>query len=646
MRSFSLFSITGIAAIFDLVRAADFYIYAVDEFEHLADNPAGVRLSGFAFYDSPPDCDNAGNSIFLPNLDHASSNHGVRCEGCGTGPGGHVDVTVLEWNTDAVTVRLIARNECIECEWALQSVYLATVFVYRVLTPNPAYCKDRDGSYIDLGGVVHGRCVVDTSVSYTCVFPPGTYTVKGISQLHCTPGPPASEPIKPVLRIQPLGGSITKGSGSSDGNGYRRPLREMLADIAADIDMIGSLADGTMEDSSHKGHSGSFLAEIHGYALSSLGASPKVVLLHAGTNNMDLGVGVDAAPGLVQGIIDEILDRLPDTTVIVARIIWANDPRMQANTNAFNARIEGLVTENERAGKHRNGRQDKVILADLNGDGLTDCILADDDGSVRAWINNGIPLPFTEFGKINPPWQSVTGSMVRMADVENDGRADMIVLYSDGAAKATGLDVQEKIRIEDMDRDGYADYVILYSGGAVKWARNTHNNGEDLSQGNWEEPVTICPGTFRGSSRHNLPIKSIRFADLDGDRRVDIIFVDQVGAARARLNQGDGMWNYAGEIVPGPSEDVSNSRIEFADVNGDGLADYLLIYGGGAVKAFLNNGNIPDRGRGRNWQEGLTISPGIEGVPGDKVHSVDITGDGRADFLVIWEGGALRRHHR
>ncbi|RYO93705.1 hypothetical protein DL766_004757 [Monosporascus sp. MC13-8B] len=674
MRPISLFSLTGIVAIFDPVGAADFYIYGVDEFQPFVDFPGSISLAGYVFYNSPPDCRDVDNSIFIPELD------------------------------------------------------------------------DR--------------------------IPPSQ--------------DPPPEPIKSVLRIQPLGDSITKGSGSSDGNGYRRHFREMLADIAADIDMIGSLVDGTMEDSSHEGHSGSFLAEIRGYARSSLGANPNVVLLHAGTNNMDLEVDVDAAPGLVQGIIDDILDRLPDTTVIVAKTIWANDRRMQANTDAFNARIHELVAENERAGKHvlladmsgiitsddlkdrkhpndkgyrkmatvwldaikveiekgwirnpmepsekdgvglgtqagsgpifsceggnwkkmgtifdgfrtweelgtlmpaqRNGRQDKVILADLNGDGLTDYILADDDGSVRAWINNRMPLPFTELGKINPPWQSVTGSMVRMADMDNDGRADMIALYSEGAARvwktmddgrtfkaldakwATGPDVREKIRIEDMDGDGYADYVIA------------------PSKRNWEEPVTIAPGlsgvppdttrlygdgkadyfvVYKGGATgvpfapgvsgvtggmirfseidgdgradflaisadgsvcawRNLDIipdkiKSIRFADLDGDRRGDIIFVDRLGAARAWLNRGDGVWNYAGETALGPSEDVSNSRIEFADVNGDGLADYLLIYGGGAVKAFLNNGNIPDRGRGRSWQEG----------------------DGRADFLVIWDGGAV-----
>ena len=173
----------------------------------------------------------------------------------------------------------------------------------------------------------------------------------------------------------------------------------------------------------------------------------------------------------------------------------------------------------------------------------------------------------------------------------------------------------DKVRFADMDGDGRADFIAVSADGSIRAWRN----------------LGIIPDK----------INSLRFADLDGDRRADIISVDRVGAARAWLNQADGTWRDVGQITPGPSEDVSNSRIEFADVNGDGLADYLLIYGGGAVKAFLNNGNIPDKGKGRNWQDGLTISPGIEGVPGDKIHFADLTGDGAADFLVIWDGGAV-----
>jgi lysophospholipase L1-like esterase len=447
---------------------------------------------------------------------------------------------------------------------------------------------------------------------------------------------PEPVPVKPILRIQPLGDSITKGSGSSDDNGYRGPLRDMIvSDITDEVDMVGSLAHGTMPDSSHEGHSGHMLASIRDYAESSLGASPNVVLLHAGTNNMDLEVDVEAAPRIIQQIIDKVHDRLPDTVVIVAKIIWANDARMQANTDAYNTKIEALVADNQDVGrpvlladmsnilttadlndkkhpnnsgyrkmamvwldaikdgiergwitepktptetqgvglgvghgsgavynceggnweKHErffdgfqtweergeiipaklNGHRDKVILADLNGDGRADYVLADNDGSVRAWINNGLGLPFTEYGNINPAWESVTGNMIRMADVDNDGLADLIILYSDGAAKvwkntdggrtfqaldakwATGLESREKVHFQDVDGDGYADYVIVYSGGAVKWARNNHNNGQDSSRGNWEAAVTIAPGP------QGVPQDRTRLYDLDGDGKTGML---------------------------------------------------------------------------------------------------------------------------
>lgn len=56
----------------------------------------------------------------------------------------------------------------------------------------------------------------------------------------------------------------------------------------------------------------------------------------------------------------------------------------------------------------------------------------------------------------------------------------------------------------------------------------------------------------------------------------------------------DEKWTSIGEIAAGfPDADLSAARFEFADLNGDGSDDYLIIYGGGAVKAFLNNGNLP-----------------------------------------------------
>lgn len=170
------------------------------------------------------------------------------------------------------------------------------------------------------------------------------------------------------------------------------------------------------------------------------------------------------------------------------------------------------------------------------------------------------------------------------------------------------------IRFADMDGDGHADFLAVAEDGSIRMWKN---NGIIGSKG-----------------------KSIKFADLDGDGKADIISVDSKGRAQAWLNQGVDSWKSIGEIAPGLDEDLSSSRIEFIDVNGDKRADYLVIYGGGSVKAYLNNGNIPDAGKGRIWQQPIVISPGV-GEPGSKVQFADLNGDGYADFLIVFDGGAV-----
>lgn len=51
-----------------------------------------------------------------------------------------------------------------------------------------------------------------------------------------------------TLRVMPLGASITQGYLSSDNNGYRKVLREQLRYNGWPVNMVGSLADGTMLD--------------------------------------------------------------------------------------------------------------------------------------------------------------------------------------------------------------------------------------------------------------------------------------------------------------------------------------------------------------------------------------------------------------
>jgi hypothetical protein len=51
-----------------------------------------------------------------------------------------------------------------------------------------------------------------------------------------------------MLRILPLGASITQGYKSKDGNGYRKWLRQQLRYAGWEVDMIGSKKTGTMHN--------------------------------------------------------------------------------------------------------------------------------------------------------------------------------------------------------------------------------------------------------------------------------------------------------------------------------------------------------------------------------------------------------------
>lgn len=92
---------------------------------------------------------------------------------------------------------------------------------------------------------------------------------------------------------------------------------------------------------------------------------------------------------------------------------------------------------------------------------------------------------------------------------------------------------------------------------------------------------------------------------VNGARRhkVSLADLNNKGRARAWFNDdGDGTgFREIGEIAPGPDEDLSASEVVFSDVNGDGYDDYLIIFHGGAVKVYLNTGNIDRDTDGRLW---------------------------------------------
>lgn len=81
----------------------------------------------------------------------------------------------------------------------------------------------------------------------------------------------------------------------------------------------------------------------------------------------------------------------------------------------------------------------------------------------------------------------------------------------------------------------------------------------------------------------------------------------------------------------------SSTAVQFADLNGDGRAEYLYVGATGEVTAFLNLGGPSSNPAEVSWEPQGVISP--SGLPASFQRSgvafADIDGDGKADYLYI-----------
>lgn len=237
----------------------------------------------------------------------------------------------------------------------------------------------------------------------------------------------------------------------------------------------------------------------------------------------------------------------------------------------------------------------KVRWADFDGDGCADYLVLNDNGSVDAYLNRS-----------------------------GDGHGGWTVL----GQVATGLTTDRaQVRLADFDGDRRADYLLIGATGAVRVFFNRGGDG----RGGWIDGGQVATGTTTDAEQ-------VRFADLDADGRTDYVVIGGIGAVHAYLNRGGdghGGWADAGQIATGLTAD--RNRVRLADVDGDRRADYSLINDDGSVRVFLNRGGDGHGG----WADGGLLTPGATTVA-DQVRLADISGDGKADYLVISQDGSVR----
>jgi lysophospholipase L1-like esterase len=464
-----------------------------------------------------------------------------------------------------------------------------------------------------------------------------------------------------ALRIMPLGDSITFGVGSTTGNGYRQNLLDELSADGARVDYVGSLRSGTMADPDNEGHSGALISEIDAAEDTATSAyRPNVVLLHAGTNDTNRDTEMSTAPQRLAHLIDDIVAHDPGVVVVVAQIVPNANADAQRRVDAFNAAIPDLV--NARSAQ-------KVVLASMSR--VTTAQLADglhpNDSGFQTMADAWHSALDAAANLITPPvgttpscvdstngWydrgQVAAGTgapaaQVRLADIDGDGRDDYLVIHDNGAldewmnaggdspghagwlargqiAAGTGAPPAQ-VQLADIDGDRDADYLVIGANGSVTaWT----NNGGDGS-GGWAARGQIAAGVA-GANPGN-----VRFADINGDGRADYLVVQPNGGpVTAWINNGgdgSGGWTGRGQIATG----TGNALIAFADFNCDPKDDYLAFTSNtGALNAWINDGG--DSPGHAGWIARGQVAAGT-GAPGSQVVFADLDGDGRDDYLVL-----------
>mgnify|MGYP002619894864 CR=1 FL=1 len=296
------------------------------------------------------------------------------------------------------------------------------------------------------------------------------------------------------------------------------------------------------------------------------------------------------------------------------------------------------------------------IVADIDGDGDLDIITVDQIGGRVLWFENRL--------NENLDWQAWTVDddiegpvSVAVGDLTGDGRLDIAVsafsLAPGGASvawyrndgnprtntpwdkqiTATGLVFTQAVGIADINNNGRNDIIApaaRTSAGPFElvWYENV------LFEGN-----TTILAVNEHIIEDSIPgVTSLAFGDITGNGRVDVAVTaaSSIPGNQRRLiafyeNDGDptaGPWNQ----VAIDDDFQAPTRVTLGDFNGNGALDAVAVsQGQDRIRPYFNT-----NGNGTLWTQGATLTPDAP----VSIRGVDLNQNGLLDLVVSTQGAA------
>ncbi|MGW4566194.1 trypsin-like serine protease [Streptomyces sp. NPDC004561] len=218
-------------------------------------------------------------------------------------------------------------------------------------------------------------------------------------------------------------------------------------------------------------------------------------------------------------------------------------------------------------------------------------------------------------------------------DLSGDGRADMFAIASNGQGyeydsrgKSFGSRVSlgdwsgvNLVRQADLDRDGYADLMVRTTDGTLYWQ---HYN---LSTGNTD--VTKLGSGWNGMKVMLVP------GDVTGDGYQDLLAVDSSG--NFWLYPGTGHGNFASRVKLGYGWNMYGANVfGKGDFTGDGKLDLLAQDSSGNLWLYKGTGN-PSAPLASRVKIGYGFHYSAYVMNGD------MTGNGHSDLIARDSSGSL-----